>query len=96
MSGFGLLSPSLRYFGTKRTAVAAREGVRVAAQTVRTLKKQTVPIAKTPASDKLGLFVNFSEHKNKFSRRLLTIGGKYVIVIITVFKAARDVGMIVE
>ena len=93
MSGFGLLSPSLRYFGTKRTAVAAREGVRVAAQTVRTLKK---PIAKTPASDKLGLFVNFSEHKNKFSRRLLTIGGKYVIVIITVFKAARDVGKIVE
>ena len=88
MSGFGLLSPSLRYFGTKRTAVAAREGVRVAAQ--------TVPIAKTPASDKLGLFVNFSEHKNKFSRRLLTIGGKYVIVIITVFKAARDVGKIVE
>lgn len=49
-----------------------------------------------PANDKLGRFVNFSEHKNKFSRRLLTIGGKYVIVIITVFKTARDVGKIVE
>ena len=96
MSVFGLLSLSLRFFETKHTAVAARAGVRVAAQTVRTLKKQTALIAKTPASDKLGLFVNFSEHKNKFSRRLLTIGGKYVIVIITVFKAAREVGKIVE
>ena len=96
MSVFGLLSQSLRYFGTKHTAVAEKAGARAVAQTVRTLKKQTALIAKTPASDKLGLFVNFSEHKNKFSRRLLTSGGKCVIVIITVFKAAREVGKIVE
>lgn len=90
------MSPSLRYFGTKRTAVAAREGARAVAQTVLFQKKRTARSAKMPANDKLGRFVNFSEHKNKFSRRLLTIGGKYVIVTITVFKTARDVGKIVE
>lgn len=90
------MSLSSRFFATRQTAAAEKEGARAVAQTVLFQKKRTARSAKMPANDKLGRFVNFSEHKNKFSRRLLTIGGKYVIVIITVFKAARDVGKIVE